>query len=141
MSQIILDDPGADTYVHCAVDNQKRPVKTLLLVDAHDEGRLTAKWFLTSFGYAVDTVRSAEDALAMFDPQVHDLVITELTLQGMSGVEMAHVVKLRSASTPVVLRTASPPPRPDCLDLVLDKTVHLLVLKEAIELLMAQRTA
>lgn len=139
MSQIILDASEAAIYVHCSVDSQKRSLKTILLVDDHDESRLTAKWFLNSFGYAVDTVRSAEDALTVFDSKVHDLIITEHFLQGMSGVEMAHIIKLRSALTPVVLRTATPPSTPASTDLVLDKTVHLLVLKDAIEQLLARK--
>jgi CheY-like chemotaxis protein len=52
-------------------------LKTVLLVDDQDEIRVTTKWFPTNFGYAVEFVRSAEDALALFDPKIHDVVITD----------------------------------------------------------------
>src|ERR1043166_6693599 len=74
-------------------------LKTILLVDGQDDCRITTKWFLTSFGYAVDSVQGAEQALALFDPKVHDLVVTDNSMSGMTGAEMAHIIKLRSPST------------------------------------------
>lgn len=111
--------------------------RTILLVDDQDELRITTKWFLASFGYAVESVRSAEEALALFDSKIHDLVITDNTMRGMSGVEMAHVIKLRSPSTPVLMHTGLPPDDRSCLDFVIQKPVHLLTLKEAAERLLA----
>src|SRR5215469_9559021 len=49
-------------------------LKTILLVDDADESRLTTKWFLASFGYAVESVRDAGEGLSLFDPKVHDVV-------------------------------------------------------------------
>lgn len=111
--------------------------KTILLVDDDDELRITTKWFLTSFGYVVESVRSAEAALALFNPKIHDLVITDNSMRGMTGVEMAHVVKLRSPSTPVLMHTGLPPDDRSCLDAVIQRPAHLLTLKEAAERLLA----
>jgi len=61
-------------------------VKTVLLVDDGDESRLLTRWFLTYFGYVVDSVRSAEEALGVFDPKIHDAVVTDNSMQGMTGV-------------------------------------------------------
>jgi CheY-like chemotaxis protein len=69
----------------------------------------------------------------MFNPHVHDLIVTDNSMPGMSGAEMSHVIKLRSASTPVVMLTGNLPSDQSCLDLVLHKPVHLMRLKEAIE--------
>lgn len=63
--------------------------KTILLVDDHDEYRVMAKWFLISFGFIVESARTATEALALFDPETHDLVITDNSMPGMSGAEMA----------------------------------------------------
>ena len=114
-------------------------LRTILLVDDHDDCRLTMKWFLGSFGFLVETARNAEEALALFDPKVHDLVITDNSMPGMSGVEMAHVIKLRSAMTPVLMSAGSLPKDTSCVDLVLERPVHLLRLKDAAERLIAEK--
>ena len=112
---------------------------TVLLVDDKEDSRVTTKWFLSNFGYAVDSVRSAEEALALFDPKIHDIIVTENSMPTMSGAEMAHVIKLRSASTPVVLYTGRVPKNLSCLDTVICRPAHLLELKEAIDVLLARR--
>src|SRR5204862_3187428 len=91
------------------VENPSLPLmKTILLVDDADDCRVTTKWFLTNFGYAVDSVRSAEEALVLFNPEIHDLVVTDNSMRGMTGAEMAHIIKLRSPSTPVLMYTGLP---------------------------------
>jgi CheY-like chemotaxis protein len=112
-------------------------VKTILLVDDADECRVTTKWFLTNFGYAVDAVRTAEEALALFNRAIHDLVVTDNAMPGMTGAEMAHVIKLRSPSTPVLMYSGNPPDDRSCLDLVIQRPAHLLTLKDAADKLLA----
>jgi DNA-binding response OmpR family regulator len=114
-------------------------LRTILLVDEGDNCRVTTKWFLGSFGFVVESARSAEDALAVFDPRIHDLVITDHLMPGMSGAEMAHVIKLRSATTPVLMYTRQVPEDTSCIDLVFERPVHLLQLKDAAEQLIAER--
>ena len=116
-----------------------RPMKTILLVDDQDESRITTKWFLTNFGYLVDSVPSAEGALAVFDPRIHDVVVTDNTMPKMSGVEMAHVIKMRSPSTPVLMYTGLAPDDLSCVDLVIQRPAHMLALKEAVDKLLAPR--
>jgi CheY-like chemotaxis protein len=115
----------------------KNSLKSILLVDDQTEVRMATKWFLSSFGYAVDTARSAEEALALFDPKTHDLVVTDNRMATMTGLEMAHIIKLRSPSTPVLMYTALPPGNQSCLDLVIQKPAHLLTLKESVAKLLA----
>ena len=111
--------------------------KKVLLVDDTDGSRIIAKWFLGYFGYAVDSARCAEDALAVFDPKIHDAVITDNSMPGMSGVELARAIKLRSPSTPVIMHTGSLPEDRSCLDMVLQKPSHLLEIKDALDKLLA----
>ena len=108
-------------------------LRTILLVDEQDGLRIMTKWFFNNFGYTVETARNAEEALARFDPRVHDLIITDNPMPGMSGAEMAHIIKLRSPSTPVVMFTGSPPENHSCLDLVLRRPAHLMFLKERVD--------
>jgi CheY-like chemotaxis protein len=124
----------------CPVDeSQKALLKTVLVVDDTDVNRITTKWFLSSFGYAVVCARSAEDALAIFNPDIHDAVVTDNSMPCMSGSEMAHIIKLRSPSTPVLMVSGSPPEDRSRLDFVAQKPVHLMVLKNALDALLKRK--
>ncbi len=114
-------------------------LKTILLVDDNDRHRVATKWFLATFGFAVDVTRSAEEALALFDPRVHDVVITGNAMAGMTGVEMAHIIKLRSSATPVVMFSRLPLPDRKCLDSIIQEPAHLLTVKEAVDLVLAAK--
>ena len=115
--------------------------KTILLVDDESACRITTRLFLTSFGYTVESARSAEDALALFDAGVHDMVITDNRMTGMSGAEMAHIVKLRSPVTPIIMYSGSPPEDQSCLDRIIQRPTHLLVLKEMVDELFEMKPA
>ena len=109
------------------------PLKTVLLVDDQTDSRTTTKWFLANFGYLVVAVRSAEEALALFDPKLHDVVVTDNYMPGITGVEMAHIIKLRSPETPIVMYTGLAPTDQSCLDAVIQRPTHLLSLKDAVD--------
>ena len=118
------------------------PLKTVLLVDTLDHSRIALKWFLGNFGYVVDSVRSGEEALAVFDPSIHDLVVTDNQMTGMNGAEMAHVIKMRSPVTPVVMYATTIPQDRSCLDSAVGKLSspvqdHMLLLKEAMDKLLS----
>jgi CheY-like chemotaxis protein len=115
------------------------PTKTILLVDDEEEVRITTKWFLTNFGYVVDSAPSAEEALALFNPKIHDVVVTDNSMPGMTGTEMAHVIKLRSPSTPVLMYTGLVPDDRSCVDLVIQRPAHMLALTEGVDKLLAGR--
>lgn len=131
MSQLIAADVVEDGAT-------VQPSKTVLLVDDRDASRLTTKWFLANFGFSVETARSAEEALAIFDPKLHDVVLTDNAMPGMSGVEMAHIIKMRSPGTPVLMYTGKPPEQSSGIDYVIQKPAHLLAVKEAIEQCLAK---
>ena len=111
----------------------KARLKTILLVDDQDDCRLATKFFLNNFGYTVDTARNAAEALLLFNAKVHDVVITDNSMPMMSGQEMAHVIKLRSPFTPIIMFTGMAPENCSALDLVILRPAHLLAVKEAID--------
>jgi CheY-like chemotaxis protein len=115
------------------------PTNRILLVDDRDDCRIMTMWFLTNFGYAVDAARTAEEALARFDPKVHDLLVTDNAMPGMTGLEMAQLIKMRSPSTPVLMYSGHPPDDRSCLDLVIQRPAHLLSIKEAVDQLLASK--
>ena len=129
-----LNSSGGDTG-----NPMVRSFKTVLLVDDDDSHRIKTKWFLSSFGYAVVSVRGVEEALAVFDPGLHDLVVTDHSMSGMNGTEMAHIIKMRSASTPVLMYTGLAPADRSCVDMVVQKPAHMLNLKDAVDKLLAAK--
>lgn len=109
------------------------PVKTVLLVDDNVDTRLLTKMFLNNFGYEVDSADSPGEALNRFNPAIHDLILTDNSMPGMSGVEMAHIIKLRSPSTPVVMCTGNPPNDTSSIDVMIKKPTHLFAIKDAVD--------
>jgi len=78
----------------------------ILFVEDDVAGRELGQFNLTRAGYAVDAVSSGELALAAFDPRLHRLVITDLKMAKLTGLEVLRAVKGRSAETPVIVMTA-----------------------------------
>ena len=109
----------------------------ILLVDDMDDFRMTMKWFLTSHDYAVDSASSAEEAISLFRPEVHQLVMTDNSMPGMTGAELAQILKRLSPSTPILMHTGSPPTDQTFLDVVIQKPARLFVLKAAIDKLLS----
>ena len=77
----------------------------ILLVD--DDPRLLSVLSdtLQACGHAVTTAVKGEDALQIFDPGLHDVVITDLGMPRMNGWEVAERVKSLSPDTAVFLLT------------------------------------
>lgn len=77
----------------------------ILLVD--DDVRLLGVLtdMLRAGGHEVTTAASGEDALKVFDPGRHEVVITDLGMPHVTGWEVAERVKSRSSDTAVFLLT------------------------------------
>ncbi|HXH27491.1 MAG TPA: response regulator, partial [Candidatus Polarisedimenticolia bacterium] len=78
----------------------------ILMVDDDPSVR---KFMVEALGETGHTVLSAEDgaqALQMFRAQRFDLVVTDLMMPGMSGVDLLQVIKRESPDTEVVVVTA-----------------------------------
>jgi CheY-like chemotaxis protein len=116
--------------------NPKLVRKTILLVDDNIDTRVLTKMFLNNFGYEVDSVDSGVAALKQFDPEVHNLVLTDNSMPELTGGEMAHLIKQRSPLTPVLMCTGHPPNDCSAIDLVIAKPTHLLAIKDAISKLL-----
>jgi DNA-binding NtrC family response regulator len=61
---------------------------------------------LSDDGFSIDTFRSAEEALAWLKSGHSDLVISDLRLPGMSGLDLARKLRRGRSAQPVILVTA-----------------------------------
>lgn len=86
------------------------PVETaqaarVLLVDDDQRLLTVLSDMIRSGGHAVTTASNGEEALALFDPAAHDVVITDLGMPRLNGWQVAEGVKTRAPETPVFLLT------------------------------------
>jgi signal transduction histidine kinase/CheY-like chemotaxis protein len=97
--QIIPPSQGVVEPVH------PEQASRILLVD--DDPRLLTVLSdtLEAFGHAVTTAAKGEEAVEVFDPSLHDVVITDLGMPRMNGWEVAEQIKAKSPDTPVFLLT------------------------------------
>jgi DNA-binding NtrC family response regulator len=61
---------------------------------------------LSDDGYTIDTFRSAEEAWSWLQNRSSDLVISDLRLPGMSGLELARKLRRGRHAQPIILVTA-----------------------------------
>jgi len=80
---------------------------------------------LLHFGCEVDTAENAAQALDLFDPNRHDLVITDNRMPEVSGVELARQLRQIAPQTPIIMYTGFAPETPPPVDCLLEKPVPL----------------
>ncbi|MCD6079926.1 MAG: response regulator [Candidatus Omnitrophica bacterium] len=82
------------------------PQELKILVVDDDPGLLeTLTDALELEGYGVTTARAGEEALQILDEEEVDLVITDIKMPGLSGMELLKVIKEKNQSLPVIVMT------------------------------------
>lgn len=84
-----------------------RPGRILVVEDDADL-RALYRDLLEGEGYAVVTAGDGPSALERFDEQAPDLVVLDIHLPGMDGMELLYRLLDRRRDLPVVLNTADP---------------------------------
>ena len=77
----------------------------VLLVEDNPQVRDFAEALLADFGCEVVTANCAEDALERLDEDAIDLVLSDVVMPGMSGVELAQKVQQDYPNVPILLAT------------------------------------
>jgi DNA-binding NtrC family response regulator len=81
----------------------------ILIVDDEQVVRSLCSRLLTPLGYTVETAENGRQALACFDPEPFDLVVTDYRMPGdLNGLELGQAIKERFPQTQVILMTAFP---------------------------------
>ena len=79
---------------------------SILVVDDERSMRDFLKILLTREGYKVHTAPNGTDALKTIADQAIDLVITDIRMPTMGGLELLDRIKQRNTSLPVIMITA-----------------------------------
>jgi DNA-binding NtrC family response regulator len=80
--------------------------KSILIVDDDQSMKSALLESLESCGYDAHAVENGYDALAIFKQKKFDLVLTDMKMPGMTGIEVLKAVKNMSSETPVIVITA-----------------------------------
>jgi len=80
--------------------------KKLLIIEDEETLCASLKRVLTKEGYNTDTVSTTESALELLNEKMYDLIITDIILPGMNGIELLRRVKEKNTEQLVVVMTA-----------------------------------
>src|SRR5687768_12359111 len=78
----------------------------ILFVDDDADLRRLIGLRLTSAGYQVETVQSGVEALGRADDFKPDLVVTDVRMDGMDGMQLFEALRRHMPTLPVVILTA-----------------------------------
>ncbi len=67
----------------------------MLVVDDHRQARESIADVLRHAGHQVECLASAVEALKLLDRESFDVVVTDLQMPGMSGLEFIHALERR----------------------------------------------
>ncbi|MBN1903330.1 sigma-54-dependent Fis family transcriptional regulator [Candidatus Sumerlaeota bacterium] len=82
--------------------------KILLVVDDDGGQRSLLQSFLSSEGFSVLTASSGEEALKILDSRDVSMMITDVRMPGISGLELLNQIRREKSDLPVLMVTAFP---------------------------------
>jgi len=77
----------------------------ILVVDDDNAFRVATVALLQDQGFSVHVASTAKEAQQAFTPDKFDLVLTDLVMEGMNGIELLEWIKARAPETPVMMIT------------------------------------
>ena len=77
----------------------------VLVVDDDGDTRDSLGRLLAMHGMAVDTCGSAEDAMDLLKRSDADIIVSDVSMPGMSGIEFASQMRTLRPHTPIILLT------------------------------------
>ena len=83
-------------------------MKAILFVDDHEVlARLSCE-ILAMQGYRAEYAYNASDALAKFEREKFDMLVTDYRMDGMNGLELAKLIRQKVPDIPVIIVTGYP---------------------------------
>ncbi|KAF2336924.1 response regulator transcription factor [Flavobacterium daemonense] len=80
----------------------------IVLAEDNDILRKSLSFFLESKGFTVDQFSDGKDALEAIEKNNYDLVLTDINMPGISGMEITqHVRETINSDVPIIILTSS----------------------------------
>ncbi len=99
--------PG-DSALRENVRSEELPRSKILVVDDEKSIRLTVRAILQDQGYEVEIAADAAEAQALLAHGGWDVVVTDIVLPGVSGVELLKTIRAASPEVEVIMMTGEP---------------------------------
>jgi CheY-like chemotaxis protein len=84
-------EAGSDDAVKVLVIDDQPPIRDLFAE------------FLALLGHAAFLAADGQEGLARFDPLIHQVVLTDFLMPGLTGLEVAAAIRARGCTTPIVV--------------------------------------
>jgi CheY-like chemotaxis protein len=94
------------------------PPSRILLVDDNARGSTARKMILADNGYEVETALSGEEAWELFQQHRFDVVVTDLRMGGIDGMELIRRIRATDVPTRIILLSGFI----DCLGLTMESS-------------------
>ncbi|HQK99688.1 MAG TPA: response regulator [Smithellaceae bacterium] len=91
-----------------AEQNQKIQKKILVVDDYLPTRKLIIDTLTTSGNYRVDEAENGQQAVHRFDESDYDLVISDIMMPGMSGMDLLHWIREKNPGAAVIMITGNP---------------------------------
>lgn len=84
------------------------PARRVLIVDDDAAVLRACSLLLDRAGFKVDAASSATRALELLQDQAYSVILSDILMEGMSGLDLLRAIRERDLDTPVVMMTAGP---------------------------------
>ncbi len=138
----IIPKPLSSASLSPAKQEPLHPMNAIniLLVEDDDHFAAMAEKSLTGFGYAVVRARNGREALAAYNPQLFDLVLTDLVMPDMDGVELIMTLRKAHPAVKIIAMTGGGRNRPQAYLNIAAKLGAMKTLEKPFSLEELQRT-
>ena len=115
----------------------------LLVADDEKNLRELYRLELEEEGYEVETAGNANEVLSMIEGSDYDVIVLDIQMPGMSGIDLLQKIMARDKRQPVILNTAYPSYRDNFMtwpaEAYVVKSSDTTELKQAIKKVLAKR--
>ena len=84
-----------------------------MLIEDDENLQMLIGRVLQKFGFEGEVVGSGEQALAVLDQRLVEVVVSDVFLPGISGKELIHAIKSKQPKTEIILISGMPPDQVD----------------------------
>src|SRR5919112_2111629 len=88
-------------------DKDVRDIKRILVADDEPDLTQVSALALEYHGFKVDSFNDPQEALSKFEPGLYDLIILDIKMPKMDGLELCHEIKKKDNNAKVCFLTAS----------------------------------
>jgi CheY-like chemotaxis protein len=124
------------------VSKDTQHAKRILVVDDEEPIRLLYKAELEEDGYAVEVAANAQEAFDILEKNPVDLVILDIKMPGMNGIEAMQKIVGKERNIPIIINSAYPHFKDSYMTWVAEeyvvKSSNLQELKEKIQQIINQ---